>query len=200
LSQYELIAAYVNGRISTLDADTPWAKSALAKLRRGIGKDPGELPEIWEIIFGDLPLELHSSNGRATKAEWAIHTSLTLYALHRQGKNISMNDASRTVAGKRMYGKSLGGAARRLIKSDRSNEQSIKRRFDAIATAQNLTELAHHARGLVQLLKAADPYEYYCYKFFHFQPYPLVGYSQNMHLSFLLWAAQVFPQPELSRL
>jgi CRISPR system Cascade subunit CasB len=141
-----------------LDADTPWAKSALAKLRRGIGKDPGELPEIWEIIFGDLPLELHSSNGRATKAEWAIHTSLTLYALHRQGKNISMNDASRTVAGKRMYGKSLGGAARRLIKSDRSNEQSIKRRFDAIATAQNLTELAHHARGLVQLLKAADPY------------------------------------------
>lgn len=158
MSQKEVIAAYVNGRISTLDANTPWAKSALAKLRRGIGKEPGEVPEIWEITLGDLPLELLSKNGIASNAEWAIHTTVTLYALHRQGKDKSMNDTYKLVEGKRVYGKSLGAAARRLIKPDKSNEQSIKRRFDAIITAQDLAELAHHARGLVQLLKTADPH------------------------------------------
>lgn len=158
MNHYEIIAAYVSARIRALDADTPWAKSALAKLRRGIGKDPGELPEIWDITLEELPVELLSNNGRATNTQWAIHVSLTLYALHRQGKNVSMNDPVQIIKGKRIYGKSLGSAARRLIKPDKSNEQSIKRRFDAIATAQSLSELAHHARGLVQLLKAADPH------------------------------------------
>lgn len=151
INKTEMVYAFVRSKTNLLDQDSPWAKAALAKLRRGIGKTPGENPEIWEITLGDLPEQLtfkgKDDNYKPTAAEWAIHTALTLYALHRQGKSASMSAA----------GNSLGAAARKLKSPDGNNEQSLKRRFDAVTTARDLAELAYHARGLVQLFKAAEP-------------------------------------------
>jgi len=157
LNKHKIIAEFVSGKIKALDEDTSVAKAALAKLRRGVGKEPGELSELWDVVLANMHLDLLSDSGQATEAQWAIYTSLTLYALHRQGKNTSMNDPGRVIEGKRIPGKSLGAAARKLIEPDKSNEQSIKRRFDAITTAQDMKELVHYARGLVQLLRAANP-------------------------------------------
>ena len=42
----------------------------LANLRRGIGKKPGELPQLWELLFRDFPEELMSQNGNPTWEEW----------------------------------------------------------------------------------------------------------------------------------
>ncbi|MDR3349338.1 MAG: type I-E CRISPR-associated protein Cse2/CasB [Acidaminococcales bacterium] len=163
MNDYERIKIFVRKKIILLDKETPWAKAALAKLRRGAGKPPGETPEIFDVTLGNLPEELASRGKIAesgpTRAEWAIHTVLTLYALHRQGKAATMNMETKEIAGKKIYGNSLGAAARKLVKSD--NEETIKRRFDTIATAKDLAELAHHARGLVQLFKADDiPLDY----------------------------------------
>jgi CRISPR system Cascade subunit CasB len=167
----KVVYGFVKGKVGSLSKDSPWSKGMLAKLRRGIGKDPAEVPDIWEVTLGELPDELQS-RGRSediapTEAEWAIHTALTLFALHQQGKSYSVN-ASReaTSEGKTQYGDSFGRAARKLVNPDNSNESAIKRRFDAVMTAKDLTELAHHARGLIQLMKAADTAIYLDYPAF----------------------------------
>lgn len=141
-------------KIERLLTEGPWSRAMLAKLRRGIGKQPGELPELFEILFINMPEEFYGQGGRPSYAEWAIYTSLTLFALHQQGKDRPMS-VGEVIDGKRT-GNSLGAAVGTLVKQDRKREPAIKRRFDAVLTANEFTEFAHHARGLIQLLKAGD--------------------------------------------
>ena len=132
----------------------PWSRGMLAKLRRGIGKQPGELPELFEIILGDMPEKLYGKGDGPSYSIWAIYTALTLFALHQQGKDRPMS-----VSGKsenKNAGNSLGTAVGYLVKQNREREPAIKRRFDAVVTTNEFTELAHHARGLIQLLRAED--------------------------------------------
>jgi CRISPR system Cascade subunit CasB len=141
-------------KIERLLTESPWSRAALAKLRRGIGKKPGELPELFEILLVDMPEELYSKGDEPSHSEWAIYTALTLFALHQQGKDHPMS-----VSGKvenKNIGNSLGTAVGYLVKQDREREPAIKRRFDAVATANEFTEFAHHARGMIQLLRAGD--------------------------------------------
>jgi CRISPR system Cascade subunit CasB len=147
------IDSFVRKKIAALDEESSWSRAMLAKLRRGTGKIPGSIPEIWEITIGDSPDDWQSRDGTPSYAENAVHAALTLYALHRQGKGEIANDNARDENGN-SSGKSFGSAVARLISPDRSNEQAVKRRFDAVATASDFKELTHHARGLIQLLKA----------------------------------------------
>ena len=49
----------------------------------------------------------------------------------------------------------------RILARKPEDESRVKRRFDQVLTADSPEELAHHLRGLVQLLKAADiPLDY----------------------------------------
>ena len=130
------------------------ARATLAKLRRGIGKAPGSMPEPWGVTLEGLPDSLIGKGGDApTRGEWAVHTALTLYALHQQGKDLKKQCMSKD-------GESFGAAVRRLCKTD-DDEKRVKRRFDAAATSDSLEEFSHHLRGLVQLLKAEDvPMDY----------------------------------------
>ena len=52
-------------------------RADLANLRRGIGKKPGELPQLWELLFRDFPEELMSQNGNPTWEEWAVCRATT---------------------------------------------------------------------------------------------------------------------------
>jgi CRISPR system Cascade subunit CasB len=138
----------VAGKIKQLSGDGPQQRANRAKLRKGIGREPSEVPEIWDITLANIPENLMSWDGITTPAEQAIHAALTLFALHQQGK---AETVSRTNVG-------FGSAARRLVTPDKENEQTIKRRFDAMLTAKDFTELSRHARGLIQLMKAKDVY------------------------------------------
>ena len=122
--------------------------AALAKLRRGIGRTPGSMPEIWEWTLDGLPEGFQSEDGIPTKEEWAVHTALTLYALHQQGKDPLSKSMDRT-------GMTLGRAVRALIEGS-EDEKRIKRRFDALATSSGIEEFSYHLRGMVQLLKGKD--------------------------------------------
>lgn len=122
------------------------ARATLAQLRRGIGKAPGSIPELWSMTLEGLPESLLSKNGEPTYGEQAVHTALTLFALYQQGKELKSQCVSKE-------GVSLGAAVRRLIQSD-EDEQRIKRRFDAAITADSMEEFSHHLRGLIQLMKA----------------------------------------------
>lgn len=148
LSPEITVRDFVYSKIKQLDTDTPWARGMLAKLRRGVGKTPSELPELWTLTLADMPEAWYSRNGEASKEQNAVHAALTFYALHRQGKQNSVN-----------VGKdSLGAASARLVNPDKNNLDAVKRRFDAVVTAIGFLELCHHARGLVQLLKDKDIY------------------------------------------
>lgn len=135
-------ADFVHRRIARLTADTPANRAALANLRRGVGRAPGEMPELWGMLLNDLPEELMSESGQPTDAEWAIYTALTLYALHQQSQSRSAHEE----------GASLGRAVRKLVTHDEDMDR-IKHRFDAMVTADSMKEIAYYLRGLIQLMR-----------------------------------------------
>ncbi len=127
-------------------------KAMLSHLRRGVGRIPGELPELWGMLLQDLPLELQSKDGTPTPGEWAIYLALTLYALHQQSESANMNQ----------HDVSLGRAVRRLAEPNQEPEESPSfRRFQTLLTASDIQEIAHHLRGMIQLLRSeAIPLDY----------------------------------------
>lgn len=121
---------------------TSGGRAALANLRRGIGKKPGEMPELWDVFFNKMSPELFSKSNEPSMAEWAIYISMTMFALHQQGSTEAVH----------CEGRSLGSAAADLMeeKTD-ENRERIMRRFGPVVTAKDMPELSHHIRGLVPL-------------------------------------------------
>ena len=137
---------YTARQIARLSSGSGGQKAALAELRRGVGKEPGEDPGLWGAFLLDLPEELYGKDGKPSRAEWAIYITLTLYALHQQGKDPAADSVS-------AEGEDLGKAAAGLAQ-DQDDRDRILRRFSAMVTAADMRELSHHLRGLVQLMKA----------------------------------------------
>lgn len=148
----EMLQSYMARRLNSFvrDPNESRVRATLANLRRGIGRKPGEMPELWGLLFADMPEELMSRSGEPTRAEWAAYTALTLYALHQQGKSIRDKNMHTIEE----FGR-LGRAVGRLVTNDDERER-VARRFNAFATANDMQEAAHYLRGLVQLLKAED--------------------------------------------
>lgn len=130
------------------DLPEPQRRAELARLRQGVGRRPGEMPALWGSFLVQMPELLRGSND-PSEAEWAIYLSLTLFALHQQGEQgLSMHQQGRT----------LGSAVQELAKvscvpGQEWTESSVIRRFNALATADSMPELAHHLRGMIQLLR-----------------------------------------------
>jgi CRISPR system Cascade subunit CasB len=160
MADWNEVYNFVRRKIDLLDRESPWSRAMLAKLRRGVGKTPGSVPEIWEITIEDSPDGWKSDDGLPGREERAVHTALTFYALHRQSRGKSMSVAGKDEKGPRSS-YSFGGALAKLIRPDRGNEQAVKRRFDAAVTASGFEEWIYHARGLIQLLRAGEiPMDY----------------------------------------
>lgn len=144
MEEVKLIRNEMKDRVQKLIAqkDTSDGKANLAKLRHGIGKMPGEMPELWDVFFNKMSPELFSKSNEPSMAEWAIYISLTMFALHQQGSSEAVH----------CEGRSLGSAAADLMeeKTD-ENRERIMRRFGPVVTAKDMPELSHHIRGLVPL-------------------------------------------------
>ena len=149
-NQYQQISLYMNRKLESISraAGESWGRAQLAMLRRGIGKTPGEMPELWGILFADMPEDMMAKGGDPTRAEWAVYTALTLYALHQQGKNPADDNMHRP-------GVRFGQAMGRLAPTDDDKER-IGKRFKAFAMADDLQAAAYYLRSLVQLLRDAD--------------------------------------------
>lgn len=124
--------------------DSGSGRGMLAELRRGVGKAPGELPELWGMLFDRIPEELTGKNG-ASPAEWAVYTALTLFALHQQGNAKQMHQE----------GVSIGSAAARLVERE-EDTQRILNRLHLVATAVSPEDLAYHLRGIITLLRGKE--------------------------------------------
>ena len=155
----QAVAAYMRERLGELRADSNESRvrAQLANLRRGIGRKPGDMPELWGMLFAEMPEEMLSQNGQPTREEWAIYTALTLYALHQQSSKISEQNMH---AAEKPENR-LGRAVARLVKDEENDRERIARRFNAFATADDMLTAAHHLRGLIQLLRAEEiPLDY----------------------------------------
>ena len=117
------------------------ARGELAALRRGASRSPGELPEIWELTRVEVP---DGAGDAPTWEEIAVHTAMTLYAVHQQSRTEPMFSP----------GVGLGSAARRLIGPPDEENPSARARFNALVTSTTVAELRHHLRGFVSLLRA----------------------------------------------
>ena len=154
--QQVTINEYVAVKINLLQKrEESYTRATLAKLRRGVGRHPGNVPDIWDFTLSDMPEDWSSQSGEPTPYEWAAHMAITLFALHQQGKDIKQNPMS-------VRGGSLGSAVRLFInKRGMESENAIKRRFDTVITANAAEELSFHLRGLINLIKSESiPLDY----------------------------------------
>lgn len=118
---------------------------ALAELRRGIGREPGTVPEMWRhyVTFNS---DEAGQRGEVSRQFAAEHVALALYGLHQQGQTANMHQA----------GVSLGKAMARLKAIGGFSSDALDRRFNSAATATSQHELTLHLRSLVTLLRGAQ--------------------------------------------
>ncbi|MEN8655473.1 type I-E CRISPR-associated protein Cse2/CasB [Streptomyces sp. 21So2-11] len=120
------------------------AIGALARLRRGAGKDAATIPDLWGLLDTGL---LYATPGvRHDEAEAAVFTALTLYALHQQSRGTAMHHTG---------GDELGTAVRRLMPPGEFDEP-VRKRFVRAGSAPTLPVLAARLRELVPLLRGQD--------------------------------------------
>ena len=115
-------------------------RAEVAALRKGANKAPGELPEIWELTCVEVP---DGAGDAPTREEIAVHTAMTLYAVHQQSRSECMF----------VPGRGLGRAAHELVGTNEENP-SARARFNALVTSTTVAELRHHLRNLVSLLRS----------------------------------------------
>jgi CRISPR system Cascade subunit CasB len=140
----------LQNRYLNTDYRDPAAVAALARLRRGAGKQPGEVLELLEYTVSETLRP--GPDDHPGPDEHAVHVAMTLFAVHQQSR------------GERMHrrGRGLGAALRSLHAGDqKSLPDPLVRRFRMLGTADSFPELTHHLRGAVQLLRVGgQPLDY----------------------------------------
>lgn len=149
------VGTVVHQRIQTLQegvlANRSAAVAGLARLRRGAGKPVGSVHDILQYTLADEFVR-PGAGDEPTIEETAAHISMALWAVHQQSQRARMHQR----------GIGLGRAVRRLHPEEPgATPGPVVRRFQALGTADSLSELVHHTRGMVQLLRTkAIPLDY----------------------------------------
>ncbi|MFD8799943.1 type I-E CRISPR-associated protein Cse2/CasB [Streptomyces atroolivaceus] len=141
-------------------ADQSREVAALARLRRGAGREAGQLPDLWSLIDTG-PLHVTPDGARPlsendlVRAEDALHVALTLWALHQQSRPTGMHQTDR-----RNERRGLGTAVRRMMRPGEIDEP-LRKRLVRAGTAPDLASLAQRLRDIVVLLRREDiPLDY----------------------------------------
>ncbi|GAB2723015.1 type I-E CRISPR-associated protein Cse2/CasB [Kitasatospora kifunensis] len=116
------------------------AVAALARLRRGAGRDAAAVPELWGLLALDPLYEQPDLD--QTRAENSLYTAMTLWAVHQQSQSSPMHQR----------GQEVGAAVRRLMRPGEIDDAILKR-FVRAGTASTLTLLSVRLRELVTLLR-----------------------------------------------
>lgn len=138
---------FVQKKVMFLLSQAGSNKKLLAELRRGIGKAPGEVPQLWGYYLESMPEEFYGTT-EPSRAEWAVYVALTLFALHQQGKDPETSPMHES-------GQAFGKAFSRLS-TDVSERERVTRRFHLLATADSVEELFHYLRSAVQMMRGAN--------------------------------------------
>jgi len=124
----------------------------LAKLRRGLGRTPGDVPEMWRFHV------TMNQDGVLTRWFVAEHHALTLFGLHQQSQarpmhrtGVGLGTAVRALRDKDATPARAEDGAKTSPKWDRVDP--VDRRLSAAATAGSRHELILHLRGLITRLR-----------------------------------------------
>lgn len=117
-------------------------RAALAALRRGLGKEPGEAPEMFAVLYSRIPEEQLPLSPRD---EPIIFLIASLFALYPDAP--PWPEAARE-----RQQRSLGASLRHL--SDQAGSDGPERRLVALLNS-DVADLPHHLRGIIALLKSA---------------------------------------------
>ncbi|WP_228771493.1 type I-E CRISPR-associated protein Cse2/CasB [Actinokineospora iranica] len=143
----EVVRDIVSKRIGSLQANylanRPAGVAGLARLRRGVGKPAGSVPDILEYTLA-AEFVGDPTDDEATALEVAAHIAMTLYATHQQSQPRRMHEKGRR------FGQAVRGLA-----PDKGKDTAVSRRFALLGSADELDELTHHLRGMVQLMRGA---------------------------------------------
>ncbi|MFC0530334.1 type I-E CRISPR-associated protein Cse2/CasB [Phytohabitans kaempferiae] len=120
----------------------PEAVSALARLRRGIGRSPGFDYTLERYVQVPRDLLGYQPPDEATDTEQAAHDAVTLYALHQQSRRERMH----------ADGRGLGQALAELVRKS-GGPEGVRRRFAALGTASTYHESIYHLRSLITMLR-----------------------------------------------
>jgi len=123
----------------TRDSD-PTARATLAMLRRGLGKEPGEAPEMYRYVQPRL----------AAVAEWdegRYYLVASLFAAHQVNWHETDTPDPRRL--------NIGASFRQFINAKPESSDSTQRRFEALLECDR-EELPIHLRHAVSLLKSGD--------------------------------------------
>ena len=121
-------------------------KALLAGIRDSIGKELTNAPQVWPLLFANLPEEYLGNKDRITAEEKAIYLSLQIYAVMQQGSSKPEREEEKST---RNIGESL-----RILRGDESKAKAMDERFNTMVTAGSFEELAHYLRQMVKILKA----------------------------------------------
>ncbi|WP_320068177.1 type I-E CRISPR-associated protein Cse2/CasB [Micromonospora sp. RTGN7] len=138
---------YVASKVALLQEgylrETSFAVAALAQLRAAVGREPAE---DFRILEQTRVKEKHLGDRLGddpTHTERAMHTALTLYAVHQQ----SIRDKAMHQDGRGL------GAAVSLMARDSDSAEAVRRRFAALGTATSYASFTTHLRSLIRLLR-----------------------------------------------
>lgn len=150
MSRKKEIGYFVKMKISRIRhaADRNEGKAVLAELRKGIGKEPGELPGLFGEVLKDMPESFMSRDGTPTKEEWACYTALTLFALHQRGRDGGNGFAHTDDKA------SLGQAMRKhsALAADLNSEERMLKRLEAAVSSTDIRGLSYHLRSIINLI------------------------------------------------
>ena len=139
--------------------------AARAQLRHGLGKEVGSVPSIWTYTLeserpGLRDKDKDKDDKELSRGERAVHTSLTLWARH-QGSNAAPMHMVEAKEAPRSFGAAVRALAEKGRGDKRPEETPVFRRLSSVVAVQAFDALAHHLRGIVDLLEAAEiPMDY----------------------------------------
>lgn len=160
-----LVGRHVNAVVSRLQGGylpasgrpTSAAVQTLALLRRALGAAGAADPRSWALVLEGLPDELAApaagSLAAPTRAERAIFTALTTYAVHQQSQprpmhvaGVGLGEATRRLARQRARPDAVGGL-----------DDATVQRLHRISLARTDEMRAQALRAAVQLMRSAEP-------------------------------------------
>lgn len=155
MSRKEEIGGYILRKIKYFEATETRSNTntELARLRRGVGKNPGEVPELYGIFLNDMPEEFWSKGGSVTPEEWSCYIALTLYAVHQQGTLIRIKNMHTD------HRVSIGTALRQMVsiqkegKADSNTEERILKKLQMLISSKDIKEFSYHLRNIIKFLK-----------------------------------------------
>ena len=124
-----------------------YQNALLAKLRRGMNKAPGEDPDLWGIMYGNMDESFFEKNSWVTPThyEWAVYISITLFAHHQQGYDVKARPMHKQDV-------SFAAALSKLVADDIECQKLLKK-IDRTTSSDDIQTFAAYLRRLIDLLK-----------------------------------------------